>query len=248
MQYNDTSTKTGLLQAFEFWTRQSDGSVTGDATQKAIATVRLNAAFEKIMPLLLAFNDQVRWDDLNHTDAPIGYVNIVANQNDYKITEDDNSLDILNITKVRIKTSSSATAYTELERISADDPRVAEILSPDTTITGTPSSFLEMGNTLYLDILPSYAATSGIELFFGREQYYFTTSDTTKEPGIPKPFHELLALYAAFDWNIVNRTADTSLLTVLRERIEKTVKDLDMFIRLRYPTRAILTPKPIQFM
>src|SRR3990167_9995785 len=129
MQLSNITDQSGLIERVEFLTRQPYGS-SGNTLRTIINNI--NRAFEKIMPLLLAYNDQIRWDDLNHTDAPIGRVNLVASQNDYKITVDDNSLDILNITHVRVLPSSGATVYNELARIDANDPRVTEILSPAT--------------------------------------------------------------------------------------------------------------------
>ena len=243
MVFSDTTNKDGMIQVFERLTRMPDGAVTGTLLKQV--TAQINEAFEDIMPILLAYHDQIRWDDLNHTDAPIGRVNLVANQNDYKITVDDNSLDILNITHVRVFTSSTDTSYNELERITADDPRVPEILSPDTSITGIPSGFLELGNRLYLDILPSYSATNGIEIFFGREQSYFASTDTTKEGGIPKIFHKLLVIIAAHEWVLVNRTDDTNLIVGLdNKRIEK-VRSLKNFIDMRNPIKVKMTMKKI---
>lgn len=243
MQFSDTTTKNGLIQECERWCRLGDAGISGNSTLLAEFTSRINSAFERILPTLLAYNDQIRWDDLNHTDAPIGYVNLVSGQNDYKIMVDDNSLDILNITHVRILTSATGTVYRELKRIDANDPMVASYLSPASTDTGIPSGFVELGNVIYFDVLPDYSATSGIELFFGRQQSYFLTSDTTKEPGIPLPFHRLLALIASLEWNEVNRSSETNLLTILTREIEKQEKKLDTFINLRYPSRKKLTPK-----
>lgn len=245
-QFSDTTNKNGLIQLWEFWTRTPDGQCTGTLLKQT--TARINAAFENILPLLLSFNDQIRWDDLNHTDAPVGFVNIVSGQNDYKVTTDTNSYDILNITKVRVHISATDTVYHDLERISADDPRVPEILNPSYGVTSPASGFLELGNTLYLDVKPNYACTSGIEITFGRQQQYFVSTDTTKKPGIPLPFHELLALYAALDWNLVNRTEDGNLISQLTQRIAQKRKDLEMLIDLRHPTRAIMTPKKINYM
>jgi hypothetical protein len=200
--------------------------------------------------MLLAYNDQVRWDDIAHTDAPIGTTNLVASQNDYQIKTDDNSLDILNITKVRAYPDASTTTYYELDRINANDSRVAGILSPDTTITGTPSGFIELGNVIYLDILPSYSATNGLEIFFSREQSYFTVTgssgDDTAEPGIPKPFHELLAMKAALTWNEVNRNEDTNLLQTLIGKIREKEVKLKDFIDMRNPTRVNMTMRPVK--
>lgn len=241
MQFSDTTNKNGLIQNFEFWTRQPDGTVTGTLLKQA--TARINAAFDRLMPLLLAYtNDTVRWDDTNHTDAPIGRINLVANQNDYKITEDDNSLDILNITHVRILPSSSATKYVDLERVTASDERTPAILSQASTNTGIPTHFVELGPIVYLDPIPSYSVSAGLEVFFGREQSYFASTDTTKEPGIPKPFHELLALYAALDWNRVNRADDRALILELKEEIAKQEGHLRDFINLRHPNSSRLAP------
>ena len=242
--FNNTTDKNGLIQIFERLTRMPDGTVTGTLLKQV--TAQINEAFDDLMPLLLSYNDQIRWDDLNHTDAPIGRVNLVASQNDYKITEDDNSLDILNITHVRVLPSSSATRYVELERITADDPRIADILSPASTPTGIPSAFVELGNTLYLDVLPSYSATSGIEIFFGREQSYFASTDTTKEPGIPKPFHKLLPTIAAHEWALVNRTDDTNLIEGLEQKRSKHETKLKNFIDMKHPTRVTMTMRGIR--
>ncbi len=243
-QFSDTSNKNGLVQKFEFWTRMSDGTVTGTLLKQV--TDRINQGFYKIMPLLLAYNDQIRWDDTNNTDAPSGKVNLVANQNDYKITVDDNSLSILNITHVRILPSSSATRYNELTRITTDDADITGILSPDTSVTGVPSAFVELGNIIYLDVLPSYSATNGIELFFGRQQVVFASTDTTATPGIPIPFHELLVLHAALDWSRVNRSSDGNLISQLEREIAKQEKDLKNFIDMRNPTRVKLQPRGIK--
>ena len=246
-QFSNTMTKHGLLQLCEFWSRFPDAGITGDATLLAIFTGRINSAFEKIMPLLLSYNDQIRWDDTSHSDKPVGKVNIVSGQNDYKITKDDNTLDILNINRVRILQSSSATDYYELERMTADDPYATSAITPNSFETGIPTHFLELGPILYLYPEPNYAATNGIEIFFGREQYYFLSTDTTKEPGIPKPFHELLALYASLDWNLVNRTDDSNLINRLEARIQKIEKDLKNFIDLRHPVKVKITTAPVKF-
>lgn len=244
-QFNDTTNFSGLVNIWERWTRHGAGTTTGNLLKEV--TAGINRGFEKIMPILLAFNDQIRWDDLNHTDAPIGYLTLSANQNDYKITEDDNSLDILNITKVRILTSTTATQYEELDRITSEDPRVPDMLSPAPGVTGVPTAFVEVGNVIYFDVLPSYTKALGIELFFGREQSYFVSTDTTKEPGIPKPFHAFLALSYALEWNQINRSDDRGLINDLKEEILKAEKDLKSFIALRHPTKAQMTNKKILY-
>src|SRR3990167_3528532 len=219
MVFSDTTAKNGLIQSFEFWTRMPDGTVTGTFLKQI--TGRINAAFDMLMPRLLSYSDQIRWDDVNHTDQPIGTTNLVSGQADYKITEDENSLDILNLIAVRIYDSASGTEYKPLIRMLPDDERALDALSPNPSITGTPTHFLESGNKSFLYPEPNYSATNGIQLFFEREQSYFLSTDTTKEPGIPKPFHELLVLYPALDHNAVHRSKEAQLLVELRSRILK---------------------------
>jgi len=85
--FSDTTGKTGAVQRFELLTRLPDGEVTGTLLKQV--TVLINSGLDKTMPRLLSYSDYVRFDDPNHTDLPIGYVNIVSGQADYKITEDD---------------------------------------------------------------------------------------------------------------------------------------------------------------
>ena len=235
-----------MIQVFERLTRMPDGTVTGTLLKQV--TAQFNEAFEDIMPLLLSFNDQVRWDDVNHTDAPIGYVNIVSGQHDYKITADDNSLDILNMVRVRILRSTTDTEYTELERMLPDDERALDAMSPNPSVTGVPTHFLEVGNTLYFYPEFNYAKTNGIELFFQREQDYFESTDTTQEAGIPKPFQKLLVIIAAHEWVIVNRTNDNNLISRLEGLREEKKKDLKSFIALRNPSKAQMTNKKISYL
>ncbi len=248
MQLSNTTTQAGLIQKVEKWTRRPYGS-SGNELREIINGI--NNAFEKVLPILLTRNDQIRWDDLNHTDAPRGTVNIVANQNDYKITQDDNSLDILNITHVRAINATGDTQYRDLRRILANDPRVPEILSPDTAITGIPGGFLELGNVLYLDILPKSNVTAGLKIFFQREQNYFTVTGTsgndTTEPGFPKPFHEILSFYESLEWNVINRPNDVRLHNQLEKRIFNMEKDLESFTDLRNPTKIIMTTKKTSY-
>jgi len=241
--FSDTTTKDGLIQRFEFWTRMKDGSVTGTLLKQV--TSRINTAFEKIMPILLSYSDYIRFDDTqNHTDRPIGTVNIVSGQADYTIKTDDNSLDILNINAVRVLTSASGTEYATLERLTLDDERVLDAMSPNPSNTGVPSHFVEQGNNIFLYPEPNYAATDGIKLFFQREQRYFLSTDTTdKESGLPKIFDELLVLHAANDWIAVNRADDPRLHNEIQLQIQKMEKNLKNFIDMRNPTKVKMTMK-----
>lgn len=247
-QLSDTINKNGLVQRTEYWSRLPYGS-SGDTLRTIITN--LNTAYDKLLPILLGYGDYLRWDDSNHTDAPSGKTNIVSGQADYKITQDGNSLDILNITHARVLISSTETDYTDLERMKADDPRVPDVLSPNSTNTGIPSHFLEMGNRIYLYPEPNYSATNGLQIFFGREQVEFTVTgtsgDDTTVPGFAKQFHELLALDAAQTFVAVNRPEDANTLNLIERNIQPMMRDFKNFISLRHPTKLQMQPKGIKF-
>ena len=128
-----------------------------------------------------------------------------------------------------------------------DDPNVQDAMSPNPSNSGIPSHWLEVNNTLYLYPEPNFSATNGIKLFYEREQHYFVSTDTDAEPGIPKPFHELLALKASLSWNMVNRTTDTPLISRLEARIAKKESELKKFIDLKHPVRKRITMSGISF-
>jgi len=243
MVFNATATKDGIIQTIEFWTRMEDAAISGNATLLLQMTGRVNAGFDTLMPLLLSFTDKIRWDDINHTDRPIGTVNIVSGQADYSFAEDGTDvsdggpLDILNITDVRILQSSTDTEYKTLEKLTLNDEKALDAMSPNPSVSGKPTHYLEVNNTIYLYPEPDYSATSGLKIFFEREQHYFLSTDTTAEAGIPKPFHELLALYPALDWNVVNRPTDTGLINELKLRIARKENEIRDMISLKAPTR-----------
>ena len=238
MPFSDTSAKKGILQRIEQLTGLGDGGITNNATLLKVMTAVVNDAFDEIMPLLLSYSDRIRFDDINHSDLPIGTVNIVSGQADYSVTVDDNSLDILNITDVRIKQSSSATDFATLDRLYQGDELALEAMSPNPSVSGVPTHWLESNNVIFLYPEPNYSSTNGLKLFFEREQSYFVSTDTTKEPGIPKLFHGLLPIIASHEWLFVNKPSNTAVITRLETKITQRKKELFDLISARNPTKS----------
>lgn len=241
MQFNQTTDKNGIIQTIEFWCGMADGQISGDSTTLKIFTSRVNSAFDRVLPLILSNTQNVKWDDLNHPDFPVANFNLVSGQADYTISVDDNSLDILNILKVRILTSSSATQYTDVDIITLDDEKAYDAMSPNSQDTGIPTRALIKGNTVFFNPKPNYSATYGVKVFFEREQSYFASTDTTKEPGIPKYSHELLALYPAHDWLLVFKPDNTSLISRIEAQIARRENELKEMNDQRHRTKRSMT-------
>lgn len=242
MEFNEDTLNTGLIQACEHWTGKDYGDISGDTELLQKFTNLLNFAFEQIMPALLTLTGFLRWDDVNNTDLPVGTFNIVSNQVGYSITTDANGLEILNITDVRILPFSGSTTYQTLDEMTADDPRAIQAMSPNPTDVGVPTHYLKRGNQIFFWPNANYAATAGGKIFFERIQQYFTaTGNDTRKPGIPRIFHMLLALYASYDWVLVNKSEEATLITRLETKIAKIEQDLQNQISTRYPTRGRMT-------
>lgn len=241
MQFSNTTTKDGLIQHCEFWTNSGDAGISGDATLLKVFTNRINFGFDRLMPLLLSYCDHIRWDDTNHTGNPWGTFTITSGQADYNIGDDGGSLDVLNITRVQILPSSGATTYVELERMTVDDALALDAMTGATS--GTPTHFLERNNAIYLYPKPNYTVSAGVRIFFEREQSYFASTDTTKEPGIPKPFHGLLPLYAAYDWLIVNKPDQGTLISRLEAQIARMEQNLKDLISRKTPVVQRMVPR-----
>lgn len=246
MQFSDTTNKNGLLQECEFWCNLGDAGITGDTTLKAQFTSRINRAYDAIAPILFSYGDKMRWDDTNHTDHPIGTTNLISGQNDYQFLSDDNGLSILNITDVMILDSSSSTEYRQLRRITLDEGEDAlRAMSPNPTDAGVPYAFVEKDNTVFLLPEPNYNATAGLKIFFERVPDYFTSADTTQTPGIPTPFHPLLALHASRDWLAVYKPENTLLIGTIEREIAKKEAALRQAVNVRNPIRRRVTTSPV---
>ncbi len=233
MVFSDTTNKNGVIQSIEFWTGLGDGAISGDATLLSIMTSRVNQAFDRIYPNLFAYLKTAGFDDTNNIGDPVKLIDIVSGTGAYTALTDDNSLDILVITSLGILGSATATDYSYITKVPADDKDAPKFISPQASSTGSPSRAMIIGNKIYFDIVPDYSVTSGIKIEFNREFSRFVSTDTTKEPGIPKPFHELLSVYASHDWIVVNKPSNTTLITRLEAEIGRRERDLDNFIASR---------------
>lgn len=238
MLLSDTTNKNGLVQECEFWTNLGDGTISGNTTLLKVFVNRLNRSYDKVVPLILDLSDTMRWDDsVNHTKQPIGYFDIASGDGDYELLSDEQGNSILNIVAVSILPSATSTEYQQLDRLTLDQPAALRAMSPNPSDIGVPSAFVERNNTIFFDVVPNYDATSGGKVFFERSPRYFSSSSLSQSPGIPEPFHQLLALYASLDWLLVNKREATTLIANLEAQIVTARKDLSDLMAKKHPTR-----------
>lgn len=222
LQTSNTTTKRALVQLFEKEIGVSYGTVSNSAELLAEFIARANMALDKY--LLIWAKNAGTWqgDDINHLDFQIITSNIVSGQRDYTFTTDENSNRIIDVSKVLILSSSTATNYDEISPIDELTVSSSDILV--NTNTGVPTQYGKLGNAVLLDSIPNYNATNGIKMVVNREGSYLTTTDTTKIIGVPT-FHEYFYLRPAYEFARINSLAN------LRE-LEKAVIDLEGSERL----------------
>ena len=91
--------------------------------------------------------------------------------------------------------------------------------------------------------MPNYASAAGGKLFYKRCPSYFVVGDTTKQPGIPVQFHEMLAVATAYDWLLVNKSNARTQITITRDELDKWEKEFQVYQELRNPLRKNIVPK-----
>lgn len=148
----------------------------------------LNKAQDKVVNILIKNDYLNQYDDDNYTDLAEGFLNLTSGQNDYNTKEDENFADLLFVRTVYIKDTSGT--WKEVEK---DDLFT-------TTETGEPTKWRLTGKTIIFNKTPGYTYSNGIKVVFVRKPEAISISDTTKEIGMPRTFHHLIALYVAYDF------------------------------------------------
>ena len=155
---------------------------------------RINAAYEHIVGRLLTIDGRWQFDDSNYTKQPIGYMALVAGQQDY-------AFDVAFLTIEYVSVLDATGKYVLLHPIDPDDMRTDP--SQFETTDGLPMYYDKIGNSIYLYPKPAAGSVTlarGLKVGFQRTASLFELSDSTKEPGFASPFHALLAYRASLPY------------------------------------------------
>lgn len=193
MVFSDTTNLTGLIETLARYT----GTQTSTTSSYTLAqkTMDINNAYVHFMNLASLSAGKQQVDDTNNTTLPLLLSNMVSGTANYsfKVDEASPTNQVLQLQKIRIKDANGKwTDYlTQIDKADTD-------ISQYQDITGTPEKFDLIGDNIVFYPTPNYNSTDGIEFTVTRTPVYFTTSDTTKKPGIPDMFHEYLVLRPAY--------------------------------------------------
>jgi len=229
MQYSNTTTKDGLIQDCEFWTNLADAGISSNATLLAKFNGRINSWYHKVVTMILESQDEWDYDDSNHTDFPILTTNLVASQQDYAIPVSEKVFKVK-----RVEVTYDGTNWYKAEPMDINERGLA---TDTTSIAGAFSTSQPKYDIQYESIflypIPSSDVTAGLKIWWTREVDEFVVGDTIQEPGIDEPFHRMLSIGASYDWLIVNKPENTTLIT----RLEGLLADYEARLKRHYGSK-----------
>lgn len=230
MIFNDTSTnKNGLIQECETWLFGSNyGAISGNTNLLSTFTRLINNGLDEITVSIMQVDGRWQYDDSNYTNFPIGTTTLVADQQDYQLSTEQ-----IKVLGVEVRQSDGE--YHVLRPLDMQDIRrkglaITEFMDE----SGLPIYYDISGNTLKLYPAPKadqVTLSAGLKVFFQRKPDYFTTDDTSQEPGIPSIFHDIPALYACAKYAKSNQMAEKA--RELDAEIEKRMTKLTDFFSKR---------------
>ncbi len=192
----------------------------------------------------LGNDKRFRWDDTNHTKLPEGTMDLVLNTADYAFTTDEQGNSIVTLTGVSLVDASGN--ETVLELVDRTDPSY-DLFSFGKT-AGIPTQYDKIAdNIVRLDMKASSTAVSTYDLkfYFQRTGSYFTSSDTTKSPGVSPLLHRGYIIAAAYDIALTLGLPNLQALAVERQREEDKV--VQYFGIRNEDVEAVMTNEPISF-
>lgn len=245
LQFNDTTTFKGIVQIYEREIGANQGDISGNTTKLKQFTADCNLSLDDYTAMAIQASGTWQFDDSNQTDYPILTTNLVSGQRDYSFTTDGSSNLILDIYKVLVLQSATGTVYSELYPVDQQSDMNVQGFTDGQNTTGTPVLYDKTANAIFLDPIPGYNATNGLKILINREASYFTSSDTTKKPGVPGLHHKYFALRPALDYARRNTLAILPRLENEVAKMEQSIKEY--FGRREKDERNVLTMSPIWF-
>lgn len=248
MFFYDATNKRAICQEID---RLCDSDDT--AYPRLDKTARVNDALEELVGDIISKDGTWEWDDTNQADLPVGTATLVEGQESYSF-----AAEYLKIKRLKIKDINGN--WLPLEQLDQEDLRyqgfaVEQYFGLDSSGNpkkGLPLFYDILGDSFRLYPAPtstSVTLASGLKVEFVRTATFFTAVSTTvadtKEPGLPSPYHILLAYMAALPYCA---TYKKDRVAWLMERITEMRKGLiDFYGQRNADRRPIMTTKSFEY-
>lgn len=184
-------TYSNLLSKIYFLTKTNSTSFP-----IADITVLANNALERVVSLILQSDGRWEFDDTNQTDLPIATTALVSGQQDYGFETSH-----IEIERVELKDEEGNWRKLQpLDQADVYDQSLTDFLKGG----GTPVYYDKLANSIFLYPTPDYAQDASLKVYYSRPPVSFLVTDTTKEPGFNALYHDLIALWVAYEYAFAN--------------------------------------------
>ena len=240
MVFNDTTNKLGMIQEAETWLFGSDyGAISNNSRNLATFTRLFNGGLDQTSIEIMKCDGNWQYDDKNHGDQPTATTTLVNGQSNY-------TLDMSHMKVIGVEVKDSEGNYQTVYPIDYTEIRKSGLSETEFFETsGMPQFYDLSGDILRLFPAPatSYVTTTaGLRIKFQREMDYFTSADTTKEPGIPRPFHDIPVLFGCAKFAKANSMGDKA--RELDAELMRRLKDMrEFFTKRNLEGNKIITMK-----
>lgn len=190
MVFNDTAGGQGICQEID---SACDSDVLSHTLE--VKTRRANVALQQLELIALQASGAWEFDDSNYSTLPTGLQSLSNGTAEYAF---DSTL--LEVQRVEVLLA-DGTTWNKLKPL--DERMIPGSLTDYLEIPGVPFEYYKRGKFIGLTPVPEtgkVTMTNGLKVYFTRTGSLFTTSDTTKEPGIASPFHILIAKKVAIEF------------------------------------------------
>jgi len=153
----------------------------------------LNSELAAVRIHILRDRGVLEHDDPNYTDLPVATFPVSGTT--YKLTQDEDGNLIQTIHKVTIDVDGNE--Y-DIPRITPAEGSQEWLINQGSR--NVPLGYYEVGKSIVLTHTPTAGGT--LKIWFDRELDELTTSDTTKVPGVPVAYHNLVAYKVALNYAI----------------------------------------------
>lgn len=201
IQFSDTDNLDGIIQGIEKELFDSNyGYISGNTNRLKEWTAQINLTHDEALAMIFnrAGGSLWQFDDSNHTKNPIIKTDLISGQRNYTFTTDEQGNVILDIYRILVADKDGT-----FKDVYNADQQTPNNVNSDTSVfvdgndtAGVPTRADKTANGFFFDYVPDYnwrigtEGQYGIQVFINREGSYFSTSDTTKKPGIAGLYHE----------------------------------------------------------
>lgn len=210
-----------IQNKFYLLTKTNSSSITA-----ANLTLFTQNAEDRVNQLLLRADQRWSFDDSNYSDLPIATTGLVSGQQDYSLATTHFTID-------RVEVQDTAGNWTVLRPISNQEIQF-ESLESHLKTNGLPIEYRKVGNSIFLYPIPNYTQAASLKVYFTRGVLKFDyslgtftdgTGSTASSPGFNAMFHDLIALWASYDFAVANALGNAQGVMAAIQQKEQELND-----------------------